>query len=203
MVDGRSRRESRSLPPGQGSRGREGPRSMGWVQGKGGAKAPFHGLDEVVSMKWSGVLGAGTPLKSMGAGRAKSPCEWSSGDTIEWLWNGVDPLQEPRPGGCNGGAQRVPLPRWFCTTKHILRKRRKRRKAKSEKAKEARKAKAGERRERRERTRRRESKGRKARLKSRRDAKSPKTKKGRQGMPQRQAREEKTKTDDRANQAER
>ena len=25
------------------------------------------------------------------------------------------------PGGCNGGAQRVPLPRWFCSTKHILR----------------------------------------------------------------------------------
>lgn len=39
----------------------------------GSAKAPFSGLDEIVSMKWSGVLGAGTPAKSMGAGRAKSP----------------------------------------------------------------------------------------------------------------------------------
>ena len=29
-------------------------------------------------MKWSGVLGAGAPAKSMGAGRAKSPCEWVS-----------------------------------------------------------------------------------------------------------------------------
>lgn len=38
---------------------------------------PF-ALDEVVSMKWSGVLGAGTLAKSMGAGRAKSPCEWVS-----------------------------------------------------------------------------------------------------------------------------
>ena len=50
------------------------PKSMGWVQGKGSAKAPFHGLDEVVSMKWSGVLGAGTPAKSMGCrGAPKAP----------------------------------------------------------------------------------------------------------------------------------
>lgn len=36
------------------------------------AGTPF-ALDEIVSMKWSGFLGAGTPPKSMGAGRAKSP----------------------------------------------------------------------------------------------------------------------------------
>lgn len=36
------------------------------------------GLHEMVSMELSGVLGAGTPAKSMGAGRAKSPCEWVS-----------------------------------------------------------------------------------------------------------------------------
>jgi len=32
-------------------------------------------LHSLISMKWSGVLGAGTPAKSMGAGRAKSPRE--------------------------------------------------------------------------------------------------------------------------------
>ena len=44
----------------------------------GGIQSASVGLDEIVSMKWSGVLGAGTPAKSMGAGRAKSPCEWAS-----------------------------------------------------------------------------------------------------------------------------
>ena len=32
----------------------------------------------MASMELSGVLGAETPAKSMGAGRAKSPCEWVS-----------------------------------------------------------------------------------------------------------------------------
>ncbi len=45
----------------------------------------------------------------MGAGRAKSPCEWSSGDTVEWLWNGVDPLEEPGPGGMQRGRAAGPL----------------------------------------------------------------------------------------------
>lgn len=49
------------------------------------------------------------------------PCEWLIGDTILWLWNGFNTLEEPRPGGCNGGAQRAPLPRWCCSTTHILR----------------------------------------------------------------------------------
>lgn len=34
---------------------------------------------------------------------------------------GFNALIEPSPRGCNGGAQRVPLPRWCCTTTHILR----------------------------------------------------------------------------------
>jgi hypothetical protein len=34
--------------------------------------------------------------------------EWLIGDTIFWLWNGFNALEEPRPGGCNGGAQRPP-----------------------------------------------------------------------------------------------
>ena len=58
---------------GLGSKGLEGSLVDGMVPRKGSANAPFHGLDEVVSMKWSGALGAGTPAKSMGAGRAKSP----------------------------------------------------------------------------------------------------------------------------------
>jgi len=43
------------------------------------------GLHEMASTALSGVLGAGTPAKSMGAGRAKSPCEGLNGDTFFWL----------------------------------------------------------------------------------------------------------------------
>jgi len=91
-------------------RGSKAQWSMGWLQGKGSTKAPFLGLDEFVSMKWSGVLGAGTPAKSMGAGRAKSP---ASGETAIRLMalEGFNTLEEPRSEGCNGSAQRAPLPR--------------------------------------------------------------------------------------------
>ncbi len=70
-------------------------------------------------MVWG--LGGRNAPEAMGAGRAQSLCEWLTGDTVRWLWNGLNALTEPWPGGCNGGAQRAPLPRWFCTTKHILR----------------------------------------------------------------------------------
>lgn len=63
----------RSLLLGQGSKGLEGSCSMGWVQGKGSAKAPFPGLDEVVSMKWSGVSGAGTLLRRWVQGERSLP----------------------------------------------------------------------------------------------------------------------------------
>jgi len=33
---------------------------------------------------------------------------------------GSIPGTRHRPGGCNGDAQRVPLPRWCCSTTHIL-----------------------------------------------------------------------------------
>lgn len=97
-------------------------------------------------MKWSGVLGAGTPTKSMGAGRAKSPCEWGSGerDSSDDPWfgaggegrlqallvidrrngllalDGFDAQKEPWLGGCNGGAQRPPCQDRPGTTGDIL-----------------------------------------------------------------------------------
>ena len=40
---------------------------------------------------------------------------------VSLAWARFDTLPTPKPGGCNGGAQRAPLPRWFCSTKHILR----------------------------------------------------------------------------------
>lgn len=54
---------------GQGSKGLEGSLVDGKASRKGSAKVPFPGLDEIVSMKWSGVLGAGTPL-----------CRWVQGE---------------------------------------------------------------------------------------------------------------------------
>ena len=35
--------------------------------------------------------------------------------------HGFNALEEPRPEGCNGSAQRAPLPRSRCSTPHILR----------------------------------------------------------------------------------
>ena len=35
--------------------------------------------------------------------------------------DGVNTQEEPRPEGCNGSAQRAPLPRLRCSTPHILR----------------------------------------------------------------------------------
>ena len=89
-------RESGSLPPGQGSKGHEGSWSMGWVQGNGSAKAPFPGLDEVVSMKWSGVSGAGTPL-----------CRWVQGErslprVMERRYVPLAPQRAQCPGGATG-----------------------------------------------------------------------------------------------------
>ena len=56
----------------QGWSGFQGARRLlvdGLVPRQGSANAPFPGLDEVVSMKWSGVTGAGTPL-----------CRWVQGE---------------------------------------------------------------------------------------------------------------------------
>lgn len=93
------------------------------------------GLHEMASMAWSGVLGAGTPAKSKGAGRAKSPasgfqgaairplihgsvqverdfskpCECLTGDTVCWLWVGFKTLEEPLAGGIQRGRAASPL----------------------------------------------------------------------------------------------
>jgi len=45
----------------------------------------------------------------MGAGRAKSPCEWLTGDTVYWLRNGLDALEEPQAGGMQRGRAAGPL----------------------------------------------------------------------------------------------
>lgn len=60
-----------SLPFGQGSKGLEGSMVDGLVPRKGSAKAPFHGLHEMV---WG--LGGRNALKSMGCrGERSLPCE--------------------------------------------------------------------------------------------------------------------------------
>ena len=133
---------------GRGCKGREGPCSMGWVQGKGSAKAPSHGLDEVVSMKWSGGLGQERPPSRWGAGeRRRLPCEWVSrdGDTPFDPWFGaggegrlqalrvvdrrygllaLERAQCPKRAtgwGMQRGRAAAPLPRWCYSTTHILR----------------------------------------------------------------------------------
>ena len=59
------------------------------IFGKMAASKPRRvGLHEVASMAWSGVLGAGTPAKSMGAGRAKSPASGFQGAAIRPLIHG-------------------------------------------------------------------------------------------------------------------
>jgi len=67
-----------------------------------------------VSREWGSRVGTIAPMihGSVQVERDVSkPCEWLIGDTIFWLRNGFNALTEPRPGGCNGGAQRAPLPR--------------------------------------------------------------------------------------------
>ena len=59
----------------------------------------------MVSMELSGVLGAGTPPKSMGAGKAKFPASGSIRRYgLDGSKTGSIPVKEPRPGGCTGGA---------------------------------------------------------------------------------------------------
>ncbi len=78
-------------------------------------------VERQVSRSCEWVQGGAIAPWSMGAGRAKSPCEWSTGDTVGWLWKGSIPWKIQGRGDATGGAQRPPLPRWFCITKHILR----------------------------------------------------------------------------------
>ena len=85
------------------------------------ASNPRSGL---VSMKWSGVLGAQNAPRSMGCmGRAKSPLLVINRRNGWWLCSGFNTLEEPWPGGSNGGAQAGPLGKRCCSTTHILRSR--------------------------------------------------------------------------------
>jgi len=88
---------------------------MGWVHGKGSAKAPFPGLDKVVSIKWlmalSGVFGAGTPTKSMGAPATVRDCSGGEPDPLEHLGSASAPVDSakalrapPRPRRYSSGS---------------------------------------------------------------------------------------------------
>lgn len=76
-----------------------------------------------------GFEGAGTPLTMGCRGAWKRP-DWrfsgqtpASGQSAIRLHGGkrLDAEFPPRPEGCNGRAPASPLPRWCCTTTHILR----------------------------------------------------------------------------------
>jgi hypothetical protein len=80
------------------------------------------GLDDIVSMNmvW-GCEGAGTPPGSWGIGEHGGSL---IGDATAARCDGGSRLtasRSPWPEGCNGRAQRSPLPRWWCNTPHILR----------------------------------------------------------------------------------
>jgi len=74
-----------------------------------GCDSPFGGIQSADG--WSGFSGAGTPLMSMGAGRAKSHLRGIKQWYVCWLALGSIPRSSHSRGGCNGGAQRTPLPR--------------------------------------------------------------------------------------------
>lgn len=115
---------------GQGCKGPEGSCSMGWVQGKGSAKAPFP-----VSMKWSwgyrGQQERSPDCRSSGQGA----CAWfgAGGEANlqalrvvnrRYGWMALEWAQCPGRAtawGMQRGRAAAPLPRWFCITKHILR----------------------------------------------------------------------------------
>ena len=102
---------------------------MGRFQGRAAMTCSRPGLDEVVSMTWRHPNRAGLVRTSQGQERplidgcreSEVSREWLIGDTIYGSGMGSIPLRSHRPGGCNEGAQRVPLPRGCCTTTHILR----------------------------------------------------------------------------------
>ena len=117
LVDGRSMEGEPKSPSWSGFQGARRLLVDGMGPGQGEHESSLPGLHEMV---WG--LGGRNALKSMGAGRAKSPCEGSIGDTVAGSATGSMPCRSHLPGGCNGGAQRAPLPRGCCTTTHILRR---------------------------------------------------------------------------------
>lgn len=93
---------------GQGSKGLEGSLVDGMVPRKGSAKAPFHGLDEGVSMKWSGVSGAGTPLGRWVQGERSLPARDQPAIRL-MAPEGLNALTEPQAGGMQRGRAAGPL----------------------------------------------------------------------------------------------
>lgn len=79
-------------------------------------------LLSLVSMTWSGFpKGQERPLVDGGQGSAKAPLREMERRYVLMARDGVNPQTEPGPEGCNGSAQRAPLPRGRCSTPHILR----------------------------------------------------------------------------------
>jgi hypothetical protein len=54
-------------------------------------------------------------------GERRLPASGQPAIRLDGAGMGSMPWTRHKPGGCNGGAQRVPLPRWCCITTHILR----------------------------------------------------------------------------------
>lgn len=85
---------SRRQTPGLGSKGQERPLVDG-VQGR--VTSPLLSM----TSPW-GSRGSSECSFLSGDAPARR-CARSSGKTVDWLWNGVDPLKEPRAGGMQRG----------------------------------------------------------------------------------------------------
>lgn len=81
----------------RGPGGSKAPWSMGWGQGKGSAKAPFP-----VSMKWSGVLGAGTPSSRWVQGERNLPASGQPAIRLDGAGTGSIPWKRQGRGDATG-----------------------------------------------------------------------------------------------------
>lgn len=102
---GRGCPEGRDSPFWSGFQGAQGLLVDGMVPRKGSAKAPF-----LVSMKWSGVSGAGTPLGRWVQGERRLPARDGTATRSCGFRNGLDALRKPLPGGMEWGRGAGPLP---------------------------------------------------------------------------------------------
>ena len=65
------------------------------------------------SCEWvsRGAIAPDLPEGIDGCRESEVSRECLTDDTVCWLYNGFDTREEPWPEGCNGSAQRAPLPR--------------------------------------------------------------------------------------------